>query len=194
MHPHNTVPVVRTVDSNHSGVPTGVPSAKPSTQPTERYVPVLVPRQRVKPSASLVTKQQQPLRPCRKQHVSVTSQSRQYRHSLPNGSRVSFGIITLPRQRPQTHQHHAYRAQNTIIDSYKVAMEVHEQHKYTAINSGASGNFYPENYEGERHDTTADTIRVGCANKGVMESLAEDIIYFNKLPLEAKKCHKFKEI
>ena len=54
-------------------------------------------------------------------------------------------------------------------------MEVHQQHKYTAIDSGASGNFYPKNYEGARHDSTADTIRVGCANKGVMESLAEDI-------------------
>ena len=27
-----------------------------------------------------------------------------------------------------------------------------------------------------------------------MQSLAEDIIHFNKLPLAAKKCHKFKEI
>ena len=73
-------------------------------------------------------------------------------------------------------------------------MEVHQQHQYAAINSGASGNFYPENYEGARHDSTTDTIRVGCSNKGVMESLAEDTIYFNKLPLAAKKCHKFKEI
>ena len=54
--------------------------------------------------------------------------------------------------------------------------------------------FYPENYKGERHDSPAATIRVGCANKGVMESLAEDIIYFDKLPLAAKKCRKFKEI
>ena len=137
----------------------------------------------------VVTKQ---LQPYRKQHVSTTSQSLAYQRSLPNRSRVSFGITALPQQ--QSHQHHAYRAQNTTIDSYKVAMEVHQQHKYAAINSGASGNFYPENYEGARHDSTADTIRVGCANKGVMESLAEDIIYFNKLPLATKKCHKFKEI
>ena len=134
------------------------------------------------------------VQPCRKQHVNATNQSLQYRHSLPNRSRFSFGIITLPRQQPQTHQHHAHRAQNTIIDSYKVAMEVHEQYKYAAIDSGASGNFYSENYEGEQHDTTADTIRVDCANKGVMKSLDEDVIYFNKLPLAAKKCHKFKEI
>ena len=165
-HPHNSVPVVHTVDSIHSGVPTGVPRAKPSTQrgvptgvprtkpSTQRGAPtgvpsakpstiqVLVRRQRVKLSASLVIKQQQhPLRPCQKQHVNATSQSLQYQHSLPYRSRVSFGIITLPRQRPQTHQHHAYRAQNTIIDSYKVAIEVHEQNKYAAIDSGASGTF-----------------------------------------------------
>ena len=73
-------------------------------------------------------------------------------------------------------------------------MEAHEQHKYAAIDSGASGYFYPDNYKGERHDATAATIRIGCANKAVMVSLAEDIIYFNRLPLAAKKCHKFKEI
>ena len=156
-------PVVHTVDSTHS----------------KQYIR----RQRV------VTKQ---LQPCRKQHVSTTNQSLKYRRSLPNRSRVLFGITALSQQ--QTHQYHAYRVQNTIIDSYKVAMEVHQQHQYAAIDSGASGNFYPENYEGARHDLTADTIRVGCANKGVMELLAEDSIYFNKLPLTAKKCHKFKEI
>ena len=72
-------------------------------------------------------------------------------------------------------------------------MEVHEQHKYVAIDSGASSHFYPNTYEGTRHDSTAATIRVGCANKGVMKSLAKDIIYFDKLPLAAKKCHKFKQ-
>ena len=126
--------------------------------------------------------------------MNATRQSLQYRHSLPNRLRVSFGIIALPRQRPQTCQHHTYQAQNTIIDSYKVAMKVNGQHHYVAMDSGASGNFYLENYEGIRHDSIAATICVGCANKGVMESLAEDIIYFDKLPLAAKKCHKFKEI
>ena len=80
------------------------------------------------------------------------------------------------------------------MDSYKVAMEVHEKHEYAAIDSGASGHFYPDNYEGVRHDPTAATIRVRCANKGVMKLLAKDIIYFDKLPLAAKKCYKFKEI
>ena len=47
---------------------------------------------------------------------------------------------------------------------------------------------------GDKHDPTAVLIRVGCANKEVMTSLAIDIIKFSNLPLAAKKCHKFKEI
>ena len=75
-------------------------------------------------------------------------------------------------------------------------MEVNQQHYiwYAAINSGASSHFYQNDYTGERHDPTADPICVGCANRTVMVSLAEDVIQFNKLPLAAKKCHKFKEI
>ena len=152
----------------------------------------------IRPSSLIATKrkqqQQQQLRPCRKQHVSTASQSLEYWNSLPTGSRVSFGIAApiLPQQ--QTHQRHAYQAQNTIIDSHKVAMEVHQQHQYAAINSGASSHFYPIKYKGEHHDPTADPIRVGCANKAVIVSLAEDNIYFSKLPLAAKKCHKFNKI
>ena len=64
-------------------------------------------------------------------------------------------------------------------------MEVHQQHQYAVIDYGASGNFYPENYEGAHHDSTVDPICVDCANKGVMESLIKVTIYFNKLPLAA---------
>ena len=75
-------------------------------------------------------------------------------------------------------------------------MEVHQQHhiQYASINSGASSHFYPIKYTGGKHDPTTDPIRVGCANKEVMVSLAKDIICFNKIPLAAKKCHKFKGI
>ena len=74
--------------------------------------------------------------------------------------------------------------------------EVHKQYliRYAAVDLGASSHFYPIDYTGEKHDHTADPIRVGCAKKEVMVSLAEDIIRFNSLPLTAKKCHKFKEI
>ena len=74
-------------------------------------------------------------------------------------------------------------------------MEVHDQRIwYAAVDSGATSHFYPDDYVGAQHDPTADPIRIGCANKAIMQSLAEDIIHFNKLPLAAKKCHKFKEI
>ena len=195
VHVDSILGVPTVVPSTQHGTPTSVPVV-PSTQhgtPTSVPSRLVRRRQRVAQSTALVT-QQQPLRPCRKQHVNTNSQSIQYRRCLPTRPRVAFGIITLPRQRPQGPQHHAYRAQNTIIDSHKVAKEAHEQHQYAAIDSGASGHFYPDNYKGERHDSTVPTIRVGCANKGVMESLAADIIYFDKLPLEAKRCHKFREI
>ena len=135
-------------------------------------------------SSIIATKQRQrPLRPCQKQHVGTAIQFLEYLNSPQNGFRVSFGITApkLPQQR--THQRHAYRAQNTIIDSRKVVIEVHQQHQYTAVNSGASSHFYPTKYKGEQHDLTTDPIRVGCANKVIMVSLAEDIFYFNKLPL-----------
>ena len=63
-------------------------------------------------------------------------------------------------------------------------MEVHKQHLicYTAVGLGASSNFYPIDYTGEKHNPIADLIRVGCANKEVMVSLAEDIIRCNSLP------------
>ena len=90
----------------------------------------------------------------------------------------------------------ALHVQNTAIDSYRVAIEVHKQHTiwYAVVDSGASSKFYPSDYVGEKHDPTVATIWVGCANKEVINSLATDIICFNNLPLAAKKCHKFEEI
>ena len=60
----------------------------------------------------------------------------------------------MTRQQPHLHRHKAYRAQNTTIDSHQVAMEVHEQHRiqYAAVDSGATGHFYPDDYIGEQHD------------------------------------------
>lgn len=75
-------------------------------------------------------------------------------------------------------------------------MEVGKQHKirYAAVDLGASSNFYLGDYMGEKHDPTAATIQVECANKEVTNSLATDIIKFNNFPLAAKKCHKFMNI
>ena len=69
----------------------------------------------------------EPLKPCQKQHMSTTSQSLEYRSSLPDQSRVSFST-TAPITRQQPHLFKAYQEQNTIIDSHCVAKEVHQQH------------------------------------------------------------------
>ena len=75
-------------------------------------------------------------------------------------------------------------------------MEVLKQHKVqcATVDSGASSNLYPSDFNGEKHDPTAAPIRVGCANKEIMNSLATGTIKFNNLPVAATKCHKFKEI
>ena len=59
--------------------------------------------------------------------MSTTSQSIQYRQQLSGKTRVSF-VTTDPmiQQHVPRHQPCAYRAQNTIIDSHRVAMEIHE--------------------------------------------------------------------
>ena len=135
------------------------------------------------------------LQPCRKQHVSMSSQTPEYQSRLLGQSSVSFDTTTPPQHR-WLQLRKALHVQNTAIDSYQVAVEVHKQHKVrdVAVDSGASSNFYCSDYIGEKYNTTAAPIRVGCANKEVMNSLATDIIKFNNLPIAAKKCHKFKKI
>ena len=66
--------------------------------------------------------------------------------------------------------------------------------KWAAIDSGASGNYYPSNYEGENHDPLAPVVTVGCANDAAIKLTARDTIRFKKLPPKAKICHKFKDI
>jgi len=63
-------------------------------------------------------------------------------------------------------------------------MEVHQQHliRYEAVDFGASSHFYPIDYNytvGEQqHDpTTVDPIRVSCADKAGMVSLADSGYY-----------------
>ena len=147
--------------------------------------------------SSLIAKKftNKPLKLCQKQHVSNTSQSIEHRSSLPDGLRVLFSTTT-PILQQQPHLCKAHQAQNTIIDSHSVAIEVHKQHciQYTAVNSGSSSHSYPLDYTGEQRDSTVDPIYVDCANKVVMVSLTKDIIHFNKLSLAVKKCHKFKKI
>ena len=85
---------------------------------------------------------------------------------------------TTPVSHQQLQLCRALHVQNTAIDSYSVAMEIHQQPNiwYVAVNSGASSNFYPCDYIREKHDPTAATIQVGYTNKEVMTSIATYIV------------------
>ena len=80
-------------------------------------------------------------------------------------------------------------------DNYTVAREAHRVFniKWAAIDSDASGNYYPSSYEGENHNPSAPKVTVGCTNDAVIKSKGQDTIRFQKLPTDAKICHKFDE-
>ena len=63
-----------------------------------------------------------------------------------------------------------------------------------AMDSGATGHFLPESFNGGRHFPVTDGIIVGCANDSTMVSTATDIIPLTNLPQQAKHCDKFPDI
>ena len=81
-------------------------------------------------------------------------------------------------------------------DNYTVARQAHRvaNIRWAAIDSGASGNYYPDDYVGDKHDPLAPVVTVGCANDAAIRSTARDSIRFKKLPPKAKVCHKFKDV
>ena len=94
----------------------------PDSNPSAVHIPVLkttttsssVQRQRVvipvhtAHNIALSLLMAKKLRPYRKQHVSTTSKSLECRRSLPNRSRVSFGITAPILRQQRTHQRQAY--------------------------------------------------------------------------------------
>ena len=66
--------------------------------------------------------------------------------------------------------------------------------RWAAIDSGASGNYYPSNYQGENHNPLAPKIIVRCANDAAIKSKAQDTIQYKKIPTKAKICQKFDKI
>ena len=80
--------------------------------------------------------------------------------------------------------------------NYTVARKGHRVSniRWIAIDSGASGNYYPSHYIGENHNPLATKVTVGCANDAAIKSQAQDTIRYRKLPTKAKICHKFDEI
>ena len=80
--------------------------------------------------------------------------------------------------------------------NYTAARQAHRAAniRWAAIDSGASGNYYPSNYKGENHNPLAPVVTVGCANDAAIKLTARDTIRFKKLPPKAKICHKFDNI
>ena len=126
------------------------------------------------------------------------------KRKFPATVRVHFSTTTtttpaVPASR--SIQHGSYILQKLLrilntTDNYTVAREAHcvSNIKWAAIDSGASGNYYPSSYVGEKHNPLAPKVVVGFANNAAIKSKAQDTIQFKNLPTEAKICHKFDEI
>ena len=125
------------------------------------------------------------------------------KRKLPVSVRVHFSTTTTTPRVPETrsirHRSHLLRKSLKILntaDNYTVAREAHRvgNIRWAAIDSGASGNYFPSNYKGENHNPLAPKVIVGCANDAAIKSKAQDTIRHKKLPPKAKICHKFDEI
>ena len=64
----------------------------------------------------------------------------------------------------------------------------------TAVDSAASGKFFPVLYKGEAHDSMAQLIPVGTTNDNVMYSVATDQFPLQGIPADTPQCYKFKEV
>ena len=115
--------------------------------------------------------------------------------------RVHFSTTTPvePATRSIRHRSHLLRKSLKLLnaaDNYTVAREAHRvaNIKWAAIDSGASGNYFPDTYDGGNHDPLAPVVTVGCANDAAIKSTARDTLRHKKLPPKARICHKFKDI
>ena len=125
------------------------------------------------------------------------------KRKLPASVWVHFSTTsttpTVPETRSIRHRSHLLRKSLKILnaaDNYTVAREAHRvgNIRWAAIDSGASGNYFPSNYQGENHNPLAPAVIVGCANDAAIKSKAGDAIQNKKLPTKAKIRHKSDEI
>ena len=63
-----------------------------------------------------------------------------------------------------------------------------------AVDSAASGNYFPATYRGEAHDSETTSIPVGTANDEVMRSVATDRFPLAGVPAGARRCYKFRQV
>jgi hypothetical protein len=100
------------------------------------------------------------------------------RSSLPK--RVRFAPTTT--DTPPPRHPAALRVTNCLIDRYPMA----------AVDSGATYNFFPENYNSTAPNSKGPKISVLCANNSTMISTATDALALTKLPPPAaRECYKF---
>ena len=85
------------------------------------------------------------------------------KRKLPASVRVRFSTSstpTVPESRSIRHRSHLLRKSLKILntaDNYTVAQEAHRRGniQWAAIDSGASGHYFPSKYQGERHKPLA---------------------------------------
>ena len=106
------------------------------------------------------------------------------KRKLPALVQVHFNTAstttTVPVQSTR-HQSHLLRKSLKILntaDNYTATREAHRvgNIRWAAIDSRASGNYFPSNYQGDNHNPLAPTVIVGCANDAAIKSIARDLI------------------
>lgn len=77
---------------------------------------------------------------------------------------------------------------------HTILASIVNQPKYGAVNLATSFNYFPWLYLGNAHDPSKQGIPIGTTNNRLMQSVATDIIQLAQLPLEARRCLRFKEV
>jgi len=66
--------------------------------------------------------------------------------------------------------------------------------KEAVFDSGASEHFVDEEYDGGAHRSTDNGISVQVADKRIVKSTATDLLPYEELPLQTRKCHKLQNL
>ena len=116
-----------------------------------------------------------------------------YQENFPATVRVHFSTTTPvePATRSIRHRSHLLRKSLKILNTaanYTVAREAHRvaNIRWAAIYSGASGNYFPDTYDGGNHDPLAPVVTVGCTNDAAIKSTERDTLRHKKTPTEGK--------
>ena len=114
--------------------------------------------------------------------------------ATPNTSHLHSCLSTCVRFAPTCSVSTFDPASAPTTQLHPVSISLADQPKYGAVDSAASNNYFPWSYVGDAHDPTHQSVSVGTANNGLMRSVVANIIKLAQLPLEARRCLKFKEI